>query len=566
MKTQHQKMTFKLIITVLFLFSMFHSFGQTLLNPNFEMSNPNPPPSPTTPANLEYETLGQIGLYDGATVVASLTNWNYSGTVNVHHQDHWSMGSPTGGGNQHIDLNGNGSIDQTITDLKPGGIYTISFYTSVHAKMTGGYCDLYVEVGTGGSLLSDGMALTVADKPWAQKTYTFTADATSAPLRFYATHAGYFAGGALIDNIEITLQCDPDCKDEDWVDVTTGRAPTSHFDQTYRIGNTGIGTYTPTWNFKLTVDNTNGTGSNNTSRNAIKAIAKHDPCTFGYGVLVSTNADGGTKAVAVQGDGSDKAVTYGNGMAWFSNRLTIGGAQPLDICEPELNGGPILVINGEGTINGMNISSDQRFKKNIANLENTFDIVNRLNPVSYQYRHDEFAERNFSKTPTYGFIAQDLKEVLPNVVRKEKDGYYSVNYIAIIPVLTQAIKEQQATIKELENKVEALAEKASTKGSFDEENPKQREEINTGAVLFQNTPNPLNNVTFIDYYLPATTQSAFIKVIDNNGKLVKAFPVNQTGYGQLELDCTNLQSGTYHYTLIVDKQIIETKTMVVTKN
>ena len=56
--------------------------------------------------------------------------------------------------------------------------------------------------------------------------------------------------------------------------------------------------------------------------------------------------------------------------------------------------------------------------------------------------------------------------MLPNTVKQENDGYYSVNYIALIPVLTQAIKEQhqeekeQAAQEAADGKVKEKAEKA----------------------------------------------------------------------------------------------------------
>jgi hypothetical protein len=60
------------------------------------------------------------------------------------------------------------------------------------------------------------------------------------------------------------------------------------------------------------------------------------------------------------------------------------------------------------------------------------------------------------------------------------------------------------------------------------------------------------------------SQNAFIRVVDNNGKLIKAFQINAIGYGQVELDCSNLVSGTYHYSLLVNGKLIDTKSMVLT--
>ena len=73
----------------------------------------------------------------------------------------------------------------------------------------------------------------------------------------------------------------------------------------------------------------------------------------------------------------------------------------------------------------------------------------------------------------------------------------------------------------------------------------------------------MDGVTFIEYFLPQNSSNAFIRITDSNGKLVQAFNLNNTGYGQIELNCANLAQGTYHYSLLVDSKIIETKTMLV---
>jgi len=54
--------------------------------------------------------------------------------------------------------------------------------------------------------------------------------------------------------------------------------------------------------------------------------------------------------------------------------------------------------------------------------------------------------------------------------------------------------------------------------------------------------------------------------INNTGKLIKAFDLSKTGYGQVELDCSHLASGTYHYTLLVNGKLIDTKSMIVAAN
>jgi hypothetical protein len=59
-----------------------------------------------------------------------------------------------------------------------------------------------------------------------------------------------------------------------------------------------------------------------------------------------------------------------------------------------------------------------------------------------------------------GFMAQELAQILPEAVKvDEKNGTYSVNYIMLIPVLVEAVKEQQTKIAELEQKITELKQK-----------------------------------------------------------------------------------------------------------
>ena len=114
-------------------------------------------------------------------------------------------------------------------------------------------------------------------------------------------------------------------------------------------------------------------------------------------------------------------------------------------------------VNGDAFIDGQFFaSSDRRYKKDINPINNAIDIVTQLKGVSYEYDIEGNPNKNFSAGTTYGFIAQELEEVIPDVTRKDGDGYYAVNYIAIIPILAQAITEQQAVITELQGQLDKL--------------------------------------------------------------------------------------------------------------
>ncbi|GMH52061.1 hypothetical protein TrRE_jg10043, partial [Triparma retinervis] len=69
---------------------------------------------------------------------------------------------------------------------------------------------------------------------------------------------------------------------------------------------------------------------------------------------------------------------------------------------------------------------------------------------------DEFPEKNFDNHTHYGFIAQEVEEVLPEIVGTNELGYKSIRYIGFTSLLVEALKEQQGVIDELRGDVEEL--------------------------------------------------------------------------------------------------------------
>lgn len=118
-------------------------------------------------------------------------------------------------------------------------------------------------------------------------------------------------------------------------------------------------------------------------------------------------------------------------------------------------------VNYTGTLTNV---SDRKLKYNVNSLSDATSIVNRLAPKTYFYKQDgEAGALNLSEGLQYGFIAQELELVLPELVidqvhmkdvkSKESIEYKAVNYMALIPVLTQAIKEQNERIALLEQRI-----------------------------------------------------------------------------------------------------------------
>lgn len=202
-------------------------------------------------------------------------------------------------------------------------------------------------------------------------------------------------------------------------------------------------------------------------------------------------------------------------------------------------------------------TSDKKYKKNITSIENSLDKVMSLRSVEYNWKSDEYSDKGFDKLKHTGFIAQELAEVLPNAVIKDNHGDYAVDYNSIIPVLTQAIQEQQNAINELKEEIKQLKSGKTT--STDVITPVR------GSSLFQNAPNPFSEATEINYNVESMRVSANIVVHSLSGEQLATYDIKHAGAGKILINGGELTAGTYLYTLYVDGSEVDTKKMILSK-
>jgi hypothetical protein len=114
--------------------------------------------------------------------------------------------------------------------------------------------------------------------------------------------------------------------------------------------------------------------------------------------------------------------------------------------------GRTCILASNGTVGYL--SSTRESKTNIESIKN-IDFINQLNPVQFNYRikNDEINEYTdkFYDNLTYGFIADEVEKVNKELIFYNSDGttLAGVDYNSIIAILTKAIQEQQAQIKEI---------------------------------------------------------------------------------------------------------------------
>ncbi len=110
------------------------------------------------------------------------------------------------------------------------------------------------------------------------------------------------------------------------------------------------------------------------------------------------------------------------------------------------------VIEAQGNIRSCQdiiafYSSDKKLKNNIIKITDSNNVINSIN--GYEFDWNEKTDR---EGHDYGVIAQEVQKVAPTLVKKRADGYLSVDYIKLIPILIEEVKSLNNRIKVLEEK------------------------------------------------------------------------------------------------------------------
>ena len=111
-----------------------------------------------------------------------------------------------------------------------------------------------------------------------------------------------------------------------------------------------------------------------------------------------------------------------------------------------------LQVAGTITCVDINSTSDINLKENIHSIPDPLAKVMRINGVGFRWKN--------TKEDAIGVIAQEIEEVIPEVI-KNSGEVKTVNYNGLIGLLIEAVKEQQKTIKVLEQKINNLEERMS---------------------------------------------------------------------------------------------------------
>ena len=101
-------------------------------------------------------------------------------------------------------------------------------------------------------------------------------------------------------------------------------------------------------------------------------------------------------------------------------------------------------------LGSINNPSDINLKNNIEQIKSDANILKNLNPVSFTFKDDDQNKKH------YGFIAQELENLYPELVSNNELGFKTVNYIEIIPILLSQMKNMQHEIDKLKEEIKKI--------------------------------------------------------------------------------------------------------------
>jgi len=184
-------------------------------------------------------------------------------------------------------------------------------------------------------------------------------------------------------------------------------------------------------------------------------------------------------SISIRGDATKPAVMSFHRVGTYAvnfgldtdNHLKMGGWTATSIKHTWQNNGDYLAV---GNITAY--SSDKRLKENIVNIPNALDKVMSLNGVTFDWKEEKVKSLGFEPSimvNEIGVLAQEIEAVIPqatapapfdliNVDGKQEsksgEDYLTVQYEKIVPLLIEAIKEQQEQIEELKDMVSKLTQ------------------------------------------------------------------------------------------------------------
>ena len=150
-----------------------------------------------------------------------------------------------------------------------------------------------------------------------------------------------------------------------------------------------------------------------------------------------------TVGVAIDGSNGYISTARSGGPAGYFNRITSDG----DVVTFLREGSAVGSVSVTTSATAYNTSSDARLK-DVTGEARGLEVINELNPVSYNWKADGKADE--------GLIAQEVQEIVPNAVSGSEEEHYQMDYSKLVVHLVKGMKEQQTQIEALQSEINLL--------------------------------------------------------------------------------------------------------------
>lgn len=199
-------------------------------------------------------------------------------------------------------------------------------------------------------------------------------------------------------------------------------------------------------------------------------------------------------------------------------------------------------------------ASDERLKSNVKEMKSGLGSLMSLRPVTFNWKPqaskaksmdaDAAATSANDNSLQYGFLAQEVEEVLPDIVRDSDTGDKLVNYSAMIPILVQAVQELQQTV---EAQAITIAELTASR-------PNAKAAATSANKIISCSPNPTSGFVSIETQLESDAEAEIIitSMAGNREKLLKVTEKTTT------TDASALPAGIHIVSLYVGGQLADT--------
>lgn len=292
--------------------------------------------------------------------------------------------------------------------------------------------------------------------------------------------------------------------------------------------------------------------------------------------------NGGTKYLAFNSyfnGGNDARVLYGNvsalkftGLSWRFAFSGYGSANST------ISWTESALIDAAGIHATYYYSlSDESSKTDIKDLGSQWEQLSKLEPKKYYFKSELEKDADNLNPLSFGFLAQDLMKVYPNLVTTTFDSIqgedkYWVNYIGLIPILTSAVSELHRENEELKIELEKVSSGQSNETRLQEleqcieglckaidENSSAENYGKIAFTLGQSYPNPNHGSFTIEVNMLAGFEKAELLFYSADGKLVHKKEIKEKGFSKYEFNAENIVGTPDLYSLFVDGRLIDTK-------